>query len=305
MPSPNQSLVERVSLLAQSLQFPWFVGHVLTLLGSFFYILSFFSNAKAYKIAYLGALVSYGVVIYKTHGFPKFNAAYAQRLVTDENVQYFFLAAYNFFSDPVEVTLIPFGKCWIGLAKETEERTLYRVHNNAISLTDFLFYCVVTFSVFHTLGYVRTNIIPTVFPSPPPPRQSSGSSSTSAPVTWQAKTQQTIKTWTDKNYSIAMKFVAKTEVTIIMPRLILGLLRLRIVPVVLFAQFLRFRYHLSTYTRQAFTDLRVTMDRALLPPTASAHIPPVVGRLYTTAKDMIFNFGESVVQRQPAPGQQQ
>lgn len=34
--------------------------------------------------------------------FPKFNAAYAQRLVTDENVQYFFLAAYNFFSDPVE-----------------------------------------------------------------------------------------------------------------------------------------------------------------------------------------------------------
>lgn len=47
------------------------------------------------------------------------------------------------------------------------------------------------------------------------------------------------------------------------------------------------------------------MDRALLPPTASSHIPPVVGRLYTTAKDMIFNFGESVVQRQPAPGQQQ
>jgi hypothetical protein len=30
------------------------------------------------------------------------NAAYAQRLVTDENVQYFFLATYNFFSDPVE-----------------------------------------------------------------------------------------------------------------------------------------------------------------------------------------------------------
>ncbi|KAI8342512.1 hypothetical protein BC941DRAFT_413021 [Chlamydoabsidia padenii] len=272
MPSPSShSLAERVSLLAQSLQFPWFVGHVLTLLGSLFYILSFFSNAKAYKIAYLGALVSYGVVIYKTHGFPKFNATYAQRLVTDENVQYFFLATYNFFSDPIEVTLIPF----------------------------------VTFSVFHTLGYVRTNIIPTVFPAPPAPRQTSGSSSTPAPITWQAKTQQKIKTWTDKNYSIAMKFVAKTEVTIIMPRLILGLFRLRLVPVVLYAQFLRFRYHLSTYTRQEFGDLRVTLDRLLLPPTASPHIPPVVSRLYTTAKDMIFNFGESAVQRQPAPGQQQ
>jgi hypothetical protein len=111
------------------------------------------------------------------------------------------------------------------LANEIEEKTLYRVHNNAISLTDFFFSGVVTFSVFHTLTYVRANIIPNVFPPPPPPRQSSGSSSTSAPVTWQAKTQQTIKTWTDKNYSIAMKFVAKTEVTIIMPRLILGLLR--------------------------------------------------------------------------------
>jgi hypothetical protein len=74
--------------------------------------------------------------------------------------------------------------------------------------------------------------------------------------------------------------------------------------VVLFAQFLRFRYHLSAYTRKAFTDLRVNLDRALLPPTADPRIPAVVSRLYTTAKDMVVNFGEAAVQRQPAPGQQ-
>ncbi|ORZ15097.1 hypothetical protein BCR42DRAFT_416401 [Absidia repens] len=268
-PSSNRSFGERILQLVQSLQFSWFVGHVLTLLGTLFYILSYIAMraaVKPYKIAYLGALVSYGVVIYKTHGFPKFNTAYGQRLVMDENVQYFLLALYNFFSDPIEVTLIPF----------------------------------VTFSIFHALGYTRTNIIPTVFPSPQQPT----SSSTPAP-TWQSNTQQTIKSWTEKNYSSAMRFVATAEVTIIMPRLLLGLFRLRIVPVVLFAQFLRFRFHFSTYTRQAFTQLRANLDHSLLPPTANPRVPAFVSRFYATAKEMVISFGESVVQRQPAdPGQQ-
>ncbi|KAI8090003.1 uncharacterized protein BX664DRAFT_146794 [Halteromyces radiatus] len=268
MPPPaNSTLGERVSQLIQSLQFSWFVGHVLTLIGTFVYALSYITfraNVKPYKIAYLGALVSYGVVIYKTHGIPRINSAYVQRMVVDENVQYFLLALYWFFSSPVEVTLIPFA----------------------------------TFSTFHSLGYIRTNIIPTVFPVP---RQASGSNT---PATWQAKTQQAIKSWTDKNYGYAMRFVATAEVTIIMPRLVLGLFRLRLVPVFLYAQFLRFRFHLSSYTRQAFAELRTNMDRALLPPTASAHIPPMVSQLYTTAKAMVIKYGESAVQRQPAPGQQ-
>lgn len=33
---------------------------------------------------------------------PKFDPAYRQRLVVDENVQYFILALYWFFSKPVE-----------------------------------------------------------------------------------------------------------------------------------------------------------------------------------------------------------
>lgn len=36
---------------------------------------------------------------------PKLNAAYAQRLVMDENVQYLLLALYWFFSSPIT------GKC--------------------------------------------------------------------------------------------------------------------------------------------------------------------------------------------------
>lgn len=70
----------------------------------------------------------------------------------------------------------------------------------------------------------------------------------------------------------------------------------------MFAQFLRFRYHLSTYTRQTFTELRVKMDQMLLPPTAHARIPPVVAKVYNMAKGMITKFGDSIVQQQ-APAQ--
>ncbi|KAI8064378.1 hypothetical protein BC940DRAFT_96284 [Gongronella butleri] len=252
-------------MFLQSLQFSWFVGHILTLVGTLFYAISlvtFHPSAKPYKIAYLGASVSYGVVIYKTHGFEA-SQTYAQRLMQDENFQYLLLALFWFFSQPVEVSLIPFA----------------------------------TFSLFHALGYVRQQVIPTVFPVP--------RSNNASPATWQARTQQRIKVWTDKNYGAAMRFVATAEVTIIMPRLILGLFKLRFMPIMLYSHFLRIRYHLSTYTRQAFTELRVSLDHALLPPTAHPSIPAIVGQVYTNLKAMAIKFGESIVQRQPAPGQPQ
>lgn len=74
-------------------------------------------------------------------------------------------------------------------------------------------------------------------------------------------------------------------------------------PVVLFSQFLRFRYHLSTYTRQTFTELRVKMDSLLLPPSADARIPSAVPKVYIMIKGMITKFGNSIVQPQPAPAQ--
>ncbi|KAI8393954.1 uncharacterized protein BYT42DRAFT_552844 [Radiomyces spectabilis] len=267
-PPPARPLSARLFQIAKTQQFAWFIGHALTLLGSLFHFISIFtlgSGIKAYKIAYAGALLSYGVVIYKSHGAPQFNAAYAQRLVMDENMQYLLLALYWFVNSPITVTLIPFF----------------------------------TFSTFHALGYIRTNLIPAVFPAP---RAPAGQSSSAQP-TWQAKLQQQIKAWTDKNYGVAMRLVAQAEVVVIAGRLLLGLFRLHIVPIFLFAQFLRFRYHLSTYTKQAFTDLRVSLDRLLLPPTADPRIPSAVGNFYTTVKSMIIRYGDAVVQRQPGPQQ--
>ncbi|CAO0795357.1 unnamed protein product [Mucor circinelloides] len=267
-PPASAPLQARVLSLVKTLQFAWFSGHVLTLLGTVLYAITvalFRANTYFYKLAYFGALLSYGVVIYKSHGKPQPNANYARKLVMDENAQYLLLALFWFFSAPITVTLIPFF----------------------------------TFSAFHALGYVRTNIIPYVFPRPAAP---AGGNET-APASWQASVQEKIKSWTDKYYGAAMRFVAQSEVTVIAVRLILGLFRLNIVPIILFAQFLRFRYHLSTYTRQTFTELRVKLDALLLPPSADPRIPAVVTKAYTMAKGVITQFGNSIVQAQPATAQ--
>ncbi|CEG66997.1 hypothetical protein CU097_015251 [Rhizopus azygosporus] len=264
-PPPSAPLQVRILALMKTLQFAWFFGHVSTILGTALYafsVLTFNSKPFFYKYAFFGAVLSYGVVIYKSHGTPQPSGEYMRKLVMDENAQYFILALYWFMSNPISVTLVPFF----------------------------------TFSAFHALGYVRNNIIPNVFPT-------AARTNGDAPATWQAKAQQGIKTWTDKYYSTAMRFVAHSEVTIIAPRLILGLFRLNFVPLFLFAQFLRFRYHLSSYTRQAFTELRVKCDKLLLPPNADPRIPPGITNAYNLVKHWITRFGEAGVQRQPAAAQ--
>ncbi|CDS13822.1 hypothetical protein LRAMOSA05996 [Lichtheimia ramosa] len=246
-------LQERLLGLVQTLQFAWFTGHFLTLLGTAFHLLSvvtFRTWVVPYRFAYVGALLSYGVVVSKTHKSIKLNAVYLQRLVMDENVQYMLLALCWFFVNPVTVTLLPFA----------------------------------TFSLFHSLGYVRNKILPTVYPS-----------ECKEITSWQFKIRQGIQMWTEKNYTSAMQFVAQTEVVAVMGRLLLGIFRLRLMPIFFFAQFLRVRYHFSSYTRQSFTNLRRTLDTI----TADPRVPPSVRSAYLAAQEMVIRFGQSLIQQQP------
>ncbi|KAI7869178.1 hypothetical protein BDF14DRAFT_1723342 [Spinellus fusiger] len=261
IPNTSRPLQERLLTMVKNLQFLWFVGHVFTLFGAFSYVLStltFGSSTKGYTAAYIGALISYGVVIYKSHGIPQPSIAFAQKLAMDENAQYLLLSLYWLFSSDIAVSLVPY----------------------------------VSFSAFHTIGYIRTSIIPTVFPVP---------AGTATNASWQTTTQSKIKAWTDANYGPAMRFVAQVEVVGIMGRLLLGLFKLRIMSIFVFAQFLRFRYHMSAYTRQSFGNLRERLDRFLLPPTADARIPPMVSSVYTSVKGMIIRYGQAIVQQQPTP----
>ncbi|GAB5589802.1 Transmembrane nucleoporin [Umbelopsis nana] len=263
-------LQDRVLKLVKNPQFAWFLGHVAVLAGTLFYFLSlvtFKSNPRAYSTAYLGALVSYGVVVYKSLGIPRANAAYLQKLMLDENFQYFMLAFYWYCNKPIAVTLVPFA----------------------------------TYSVFHASSYVRSNVIPTLFPVPT--AESNGGASQPVNNAWQTKVQRNIKAWTDMRYGMAMKFVAQVEVVGLMGRLILGAITFQssLLAPLLFAHFLRLRFHLSSYTRGAFRDLNTRLDKWLLPPTAHPSIPPAVGHAYTTIKGYIIKYSQAGIQQAPQP----
>lgn len=96
-PAAGATLQERVLHLAQTLQFAWFVGHVTLLLSSLRYGLSYiFFNYYSkmaiftYRLAFISALLTYGIVVYKgvrarqKQGKPLSPLS----LAGDENVQY-------------------------------------------------------------------------------------------------------------------------------------------------------------------------------------------------------------------------
>jgi len=54
-----------------------------------------------YKASFIGALLSYSVVVFKSLGVPKLDIAWARRAFLDENVQYALLALYWSLTKPV------------------------------------------------------------------------------------------------------------------------------------------------------------------------------------------------------------
>lgn len=96
-PPSTLPLPQRLAALAQTLQFAWFAGHVSLLFAAFRYSLSYitFNSASkwaafSYRVAFLSASATYGIVVYKAYrarmraGKP----GGALALATDENVQY-------------------------------------------------------------------------------------------------------------------------------------------------------------------------------------------------------------------------
>lgn len=53
----------------------------------------------------------------------------------------------------------------------------------------------------------------------------------------------------------------------------------------IYAQFLRMRYYMSTDSREFLTELGSKVDRFLTPPTAHPKVPPAVINAYATVKE--------------------
>ncbi|KND01524.1 uncharacterized protein SPPG_03323 [Spizellomyces punctatus DAOM BR117] len=131
--TPVAPLGARLSKLVLSAQFVWFLGHLVTVIQATLYILSMWNSAKSarnYSKAYYGIILSYGIIMYKAHGIPQFNSVYFQRLMRDENSQYFLLALLWCTSKPLAVTLLPYF----------------------------------VFSLFHSVNYFRSEILPALLP---------------------------------------------------------------------------------------------------------------------------------------------
>lgn len=115
--------------LFTSLQFAWFVGHLVTVLSFGLYLLTYlriFPKCSKfwYKLALVGVIESFGLLIFQ---FTKKNGTNIKMLARDDNVQYLALAlSLLVFSPYVMMTLAPF----------------------------------VLFSTFHVLSYTRNTLLP-------------------------------------------------------------------------------------------------------------------------------------------------
>jgi len=118
--TPPQSLEHRLRALVQHQQFFWWVGHVIIVLSTVFHFLYWFrfnySTKMAffwYRLAFLGAVGSYGVVVHKMFFRAGFAEARKQeglfyRLYLDENAEYFVLALLWLLTSPVFLALVPY-----------------------------------------------------------------------------------------------------------------------------------------------------------------------------------------------------
>lgn len=115
----------------KTLQFAWYVGHVVTVISTIFFLLTYiriFPSAYRfwYKLALLGVVESFGVLIFQA---VKKNGFNPKLLLAEDNTQYFLLGALLFVASPyVLLTLATF----------------------------FLF------STFHVLSYTKYYILPAI-----------------------------------------------------------------------------------------------------------------------------------------------
>ncbi|KAK4515144.1 uncharacterized protein ATC70_002754 [Mucor velutinosus] len=124
---------EKQALNFKSLHFGWFVGHALVVLSALAFAISnlvFHPLGFFYRLAYLGVIASYGIVLWNSYKPLTNKESYFKLMLLDENFQYLIIAVFFLFSRRVAVTLIPF----------------------------FIY------SVFHVLDFVDADLIPQLAP---------------------------------------------------------------------------------------------------------------------------------------------
>jgi len=201
--------------MATTQHYLWAGGHFLLLLSALRYLLAYGMLKTVspwwYKASFLGALVSYAIVCYKSLGPPQPNGAYIKKASVDENVQYLLLAFFWWSSKPVPVALFPF----------------------------FIF------SLFHALTFTRTSLMPRFLP-PAPPATAGGSPQ---PHPLARRLQTWVKNNYDSAMRIVAYSELVIFVRVLFGAILFRKNSL-LAPLV-YAHFLRQRYYQSAFTRGA------------------------------------------------------
>jgi len=222
----------------------WALGHFIVLFSTAWYFKSYITFKSAayawyYRAAFTGAITSYAIVCYKSLGVPQPSAAYAQRALADENVQYFIMAGLWWFSKPLPLALVPYA----------------------------------IFSLFHALTFFRTTVLPMVLKAPPATPRANG---TATPT--QHPLAKTIGAWVKTNYDIAMVLVARLELLILL-RAVLGVFLMQnslLIPLA-YAHFLRARYYYSSFTRDAVNIVAALIEGFANKPSSPPAVKTVWG----------------------------
>jgi len=269
-PATSTTFSQRAKDTFASLQFVWALGHLVTVISTIFYFTSFFDAPRAsghYTRAFLGAFVSYAVVVYKTFGVPEATPVFAQRFFSSENVQYLILTIIWIISPIYSVATIPFF----------------------------------VFSVFHLLNYVRVHLLPVLFPELK--ASTAAGSQAATPTGISHKISRALNSIIVNNNPIALYYVAYFEVVAVMGALIIGAFSLKSIFAPLFyAQFLRLRYNLSPHTRRAFSDLRTRLDASIIGQNRlPSKVPPVLVKAYKFLQNALISFGQAGVRTEQVP----
>ncbi|KAJ5785760.1 uncharacterized protein N7503_010972 [Penicillium pulvis] len=240
-PPATLPLAERLKALAQTLQFAWFVGHLTLLLSVFRYSLSFIffnyysSTARiSYRLAFISAAVTYGIVVYKGHfarGVQGNLPTIVTKLISDENVQYLGMALVWLYSRQLILALLPFS----------------------------------VYSVFHVATYSRMYLIPTLQPTVQGAGANSPGSPSSKPATKQNALAETIGRFIKQYYDASMGVVATLEILLLF-RLILSAIAFSKgswVLLLVYLSFFRARYAQSSFVQQAVRQLTARADASI------------------------------------------
>lgn len=266
-PPATLPLGQRLTALAQTLQFAWFAGHVTLLLAALRYGLSYitfnFSSkwaAFSYRTAFVSACVTYGIVVYKAYRARmragKQSGVFA--LATDENVQYLIMALVWLFSRQIPIAVLPFG----------------------------------VYSVFHVATYVRSNLIPTI--NPPPAGAAGAKPQGSA-------TSEAIGKFVKEYYDGSMTLVALLEIFLWFRVLGSALLFQKgsWILFVVYTIFFRARYAQSSFVQDAINQLTARVDAQL----ANQSTPPAARQAWGTFKNIVRQAADATDIRRYVGGQ--